>query len=140
MECKYCGIEHPKKEKNNPFFCMEQMTVAIEKKDAEIAALTQRVKKLTSENNLLKSDLKKVEDGYDEISLRREETVAMCEQLRAERRSNALDGQATMDEAYARIKGLEATNAKYEAFWNDSRLEDKQEWEAYVWPKHLKEN
>ena len=31
-------------------------------------------------------------------------------------------------------------NAKYKAFWDDSRLADRQQWERYDWPKHQKED
>ena len=52
-----------------------------EEVDAEIAALKERVRELEAERNLLKSDLDKVERGYDEVSQRRDETVAMCDYL-----------------------------------------------------------
>ena len=47
---------------------------------AQIAA-EERVRELEAERNLLKSDLDKVERGYDEVSQRRDETVAMCDYL-----------------------------------------------------------
>lgn len=40
----------------------------------------------------------------------------------------------------SRIAELEAANAEYKAFWDDSRLADRQQWERYDWPKHQKED
>jgi len=157
------------------------MEIAVAGKDAEIAALKERVRlaeekadelgmeaarqlermrELEAERNLLKSDLDKVERGYDEVSQRRDETVAMCDYLQNQVKDleNILEQESRMVKAFmseldknqdeneflhGRISELEAKNnwlkealEKYQAFWEDSRMADKMSWEQYEWPKH----
>jgi len=36
MVCEYCGVEHPKDQKNNPFYCIERLKEKIELMDSLI--------------------------------------------------------------------------------------------------------
>jgi len=52
MKCKYCEVEHPDNERANPWYCIASLDARIEEKDAEIAALKERVR----ERELLEAD------------------------------------------------------------------------------------
>jgi chromosome segregation ATPase len=101
---------------------------------AQIAA-EERVRELEAERNLLKSDLDKVERGYDEVSQRRDETVAMCDYLQNQVKDleNILEQKSRMVKAFmseldknqdeneflhGRISELEAKNKRLQSELN----------------------
>jgi len=101
---------------------------------AQIAA-EERVRELEAERNLLKSDLDKVERGYDEVSQRRDETVAMCDYLQNQVKDleNILEQESRMVKAFmseldknqdeneflhGRISELEAKNKRLQSELN----------------------
>ena len=97
--------------------------------------LMERVRELEAERNLLKSDLDKVERGYDEVSQRRDETVAMCDYLQNQVKDleNILEQESRMVKAFmseldknqdeneflhGRISELEAKNKRLQSELN----------------------
>ncbi len=148
-----CKSQHPF---NSPDWWRERMEIAVAGKDAEIAALKERVRlaeekadelgmeaarqlervrELEAERNLLKSDLDKVERGYDEVSQRRDETVAMCDYLQNQVKDleNILEQESKMVKAFmseldknqdeneflhGRISELEAKNKRLQSELN----------------------
>jgi len=115
--------------------------------------LMERMRELEAERNLLKSDLDKVERGYDEVSQRRDETVAMCDYLQNQVKDleNILEQKSKMVKAFmseldknqdeneflhGRISELEAKNKRlkealenvllavdHEDYYNDAVLD-----------------
>jgi chromosome segregation ATPase len=116
----------------------ERVRLAEEKADElgmEAARQLERVRELEAERNLLKSDLDKVERGYDEVSQRRDETVAMCDYLQNQVKDleNILEQESRMVKAFmseldknqdeneflhGRISELEAKNKRMQSELN----------------------
>lgn len=138
MYSEACGCESRKQKDAEIAALKERVRLAEEKADElgmEAAHQLERVRELEAERNLLKSDLDKVERGYDEVSQRRDETVAMCDYLQNQVKDleNILEQESRMVKAFMseldknqdeneflhdRISELEAKNKRLQSELN----------------------
>ena len=146
-------------------YLAECLRIEIEKKDAEIAALKAKYRDLENDYVATESiyeaicdmvttgkepsdfmmSFPSVREMWDAINSKDAEIAALKEKIKGLEELQYVYENTPFAHWMERTKKAEAyksdvENAKYKAFWDDSRLADRQQWERYDWPKHQKED